>query len=238
VDLLRIASKIANAVDWVVPSLDEEYGELERIVDEGYISSIENAVDAFNHGKLKKLGLNDPRWVNIENADSGQDLTLDDVREIAGGYGRDVDRILAGIRDGSKLPAPIMLELSDGSLHNVAGNTRLMVCRALGIEPTVWWITESHTARTASINEYDIRYDAHEFHYTRRDVSRPGAIIEAVEPTTDVNATVEVNVGDRFLVNRFRADYAIELIPINGSQPIWADPANFKRVGTWIGMPD
>jgi hypothetical protein len=127
-------------VTWVPPDLEEETGEFERIVDEGYVDDFDKVMQSAKDGQLVRLDLENPLWRNMENADSGQDLTLDDVRTAGKNYGRDVERILKGFERGAVFPAPIVLEMPDGSLHNVAGNTRLMVCRALRISPMVWWI--------------------------------------------------------------------------------------------------
>jgi hypothetical protein len=142
VDIEAIARRVASASPkWTAPDLNEERGEFERIVDEGYVDDLDVLLEAAQNGKLVTLDLEDPRWRNIENADSGQDLTVDEAREIAAGYGRDIDRVFQGLQAGTPMPAPIILELPDGTLHNIAGNTRLMACRALGISPQVWWIS-------------------------------------------------------------------------------------------------
>jgi hypothetical protein len=137
---------------WVAPDLDEEYGEFERVVEEGYVSDLPDLLERAKNGKLISLNLEDPRWRNMENSDSGQDLTIDEAREIAESYGRDINPIIEGIKRGDPIPAPIILELPDGSLHNIAGNTRLMVCRALGINPKVWWVSmkDSIASRVAA----------------------------------------------------------------------------------------
>jgi hypothetical protein len=129
-----------NIVRWTKPSLKEEIGEFRRVVDEGYADNLFALISAFENGKLVQLGLDDEKWRNIENADSGQDLTLDEAKKLAQKYGRNINSIIEGISSGAIMPAPIILELPNGVWHNVAGNTRLMVCRALGISPMVWFM--------------------------------------------------------------------------------------------------
>lgn len=122
---------------WILPSLDEEMGEFERVSQEENIDLI-SLIVAFKQGKLSSLSSS--TWKNIENTDSVEDLSLDDAKELAEDYGRDIRRIIAAFKNKSKLPAPIILVRQDKTMTCVAGNTRLIVAKALGVKPQVFFI--------------------------------------------------------------------------------------------------
>jgi hypothetical protein len=62
------------------------------------------------------------------------------VNSLAKQHGRDFDRIIQGFQRGNKMPAPIVLT-QNNQPYLVAGNTRLMVARALKIQPKIFLIT-------------------------------------------------------------------------------------------------
>lgn len=120
------------AFSWKKPTFDSEKEEFERVADEAGIP-LEELRAAFQQAPLENL--TDKDWSRLENTDSWETTSLEAGRELAQKYGRDIDRIA----QGGALPAPIVLEL-DGKLTLVAGNTRLMVARALKDSPKVVWV--------------------------------------------------------------------------------------------------
>ncbi len=95
------------------------------------------------------IELSDEKWVSLENTDSH----LDNVRL---GHIEDAEKIneiknsrvplenrhgfkkvLDGFLNGSKMEVPAILRDENGRLHLVSGDTRLTICRALGVRPKV-----------------------------------------------------------------------------------------------------
>ncbi len=136
-----------NVAVWSRPLLDDEEGEFKRVFDETGIDT-ETLASAFKHGKL--VTLSDSDWSRLENTDSYNIVNLDEARKLAGEYDRDIESILQALGAQKDLPAPIILELEDGTLTLVGGNTRLMAARALGISPKVLWMTTKTTSTLAS----------------------------------------------------------------------------------------
>jgi hypothetical protein len=118
---------------WARPSLSTEIEELQRTANELGIADI---IDRFHRGKL--VSLNDRDWEQMRNTDSWGTVSVGDARALGAVYGRDVARLIDGLSRGAPVPAPIVL--GGDSRYLVAGNTRLMVARALGIRPVVWLI--------------------------------------------------------------------------------------------------
>ena len=121
-------------VSWYKPDLSTEPEETERISEEFGIDlhEIENA---YQHGSLVEL--TDDIWKKMDNTDSWEIEGLEQAKIHAKEYGRDIERIIEGFKSGEDLPAPIVLIKPDGVPYLVAGNTRLMVARALGVTPKV-----------------------------------------------------------------------------------------------------
>ncbi len=125
---------------WIIPSIEEEKGEFARVAK---LLGVElSEVRAlFDAGSLESLDLES--WKSLENTDSWGTTTMDQVRTLSALYGRDCDAVTSGLIAEHNMPAPIVLCLADGRRHLVSGNTRLMVCRALGIMPLIYKINSS-----------------------------------------------------------------------------------------------
>lgn len=121
---------------WKKPCFRAELGEFQR-VSQHFGISIWKLYWFFLTGKL--VDLTDNVWSAMDNTDSWDTTTLELARLYADQVGRDADKLLSALPNG-QLPAPIILRQPDGGYHKVAGNTRLMVCRALGIRPVVLMI--------------------------------------------------------------------------------------------------
>lgn len=138
----------AAASMWKRPLLEDEAAELDRVSRDDSLD-VEELRDAFKRAELRTLS--DADWQRLENTDSYDVSSLDEVRQIAETYGRDVETILQGLGDGTPMPAPAVLERPDGSLTLVGGNTRLMAARALKLSPKVLWMSLRNTTVAARV---------------------------------------------------------------------------------------
>ena len=76
-------------------------------------------------------------WSKLENTDSWDVSTIEDVDEIAHKYGRNYKKILVEMSATThKTYCPIVVHHKN-KYHLVAGNTRLMICRAMQVDPMV-----------------------------------------------------------------------------------------------------
>ncbi len=146
--------KIPNkeiAPKWVRPNLENERGELERVVsgflqEEVGANNIERLLMLLETSPITELSEQD--WEELENTDSFHDLTIGDVEKaesIADTYNRDlkeVDRrdfkkLLESFQQNKEMECPLIVRSKQGRIHLVSGNTRLMICRVLGLRPKV-----------------------------------------------------------------------------------------------------
>jgi hypothetical protein len=87
--------------------------------------------------KTARVGdLSDAHWAKLRNTDSYK-ATRSDAHHAAKRYGRDVKKIFHGLKNGHKLPAPIVLHRKGKAPYLVAGNTRLMAASASKVRPKV-----------------------------------------------------------------------------------------------------
>ena len=138
-------------VTWIRPDLDRERGEIERVLkeflgQEPNEENIRNFEIAVNN--TTKVELSDEQWESLENTDSFHNVRpghLEDVtnildasnQELSPKNRRDLKKHLGRFIGNTPIEAPIIVKNKDGKLHLVSGNTRLMVCRLLGIRPKV-----------------------------------------------------------------------------------------------------
>jgi hypothetical protein len=84
----------------------------------------------------KMVELTDEIWKRLPNTNSYK-ITKKEAERHATKYGKDIGRIMHGMQYGAELPAPIVLRTATGP-YLVAGNTRLMAARVMGLRPRVW----------------------------------------------------------------------------------------------------
>lgn len=118
--------------NWVSPSLIRERGEIERTAEALQID-YESLMYAAKKGKLQTL--DDATWDRLENTDSQKTTVLRNAKRLAKEYGRDADSIIQGFNSGEPMPAPIILLRKNHAPYLIGGNTRLMIARALKIQP-------------------------------------------------------------------------------------------------------
>ncbi len=130
-------------INWVRPDIQSEMGEIERVAkmisesddhrDHHYPKILQDITKAIETARLE--GLTDEMWGMLENTDSyHHDLRpghIEDVQKIVGSY-RDWKSLLDAIQNNAPMQVPIILIQENGIPHLVAGNTRLMIARALG----------------------------------------------------------------------------------------------------------
>ena len=121
-------------VSWYKPLMSEEYEEMERTSEDLGVD-LRKIEDEYQKGSLAEL--TEDIWGKMENTDSWGIESLEDARRYAEDYGKDIERIVEGFESGEELPAPIVLIKPDGVPYLIAGNTRLMVARALKVVPKV-----------------------------------------------------------------------------------------------------
>lgn len=124
---------------WVKPNWNKEFEEFEKLARGG---EIDNAVKAFNvarrSGESVRMSLNDPLWASMKHTTSGHPLTRSRAIVEAAANGHRIEPIFDAIDRDRNVPMPIVMVCEDGTYCKVAGNHRLMACRAIGIHPLVW----------------------------------------------------------------------------------------------------
>jgi len=145
-ELRSLITEIIASPNWVKPNIDDEMGELERIVTEEGIE-IESLISAF--ASAKPVVLSDDIWVRLQNSDSYKIKSLDQANKLSKRYNRDIHSVVDGFKLGRPMKMPVVLELGDGTVTLVGGNTRLMASRAMGIVPTVLWLSLSTISEAA-----------------------------------------------------------------------------------------
>jgi len=129
--------KKVGGVSWYKPSFEEESDEIERVARDLSLES-RDVLSALEGGSL--ISLSEDTWAHLDNTDSFATKDLSEVLRLAEEYDRpSVQSIIEKFKHGGSLPAAIVLGLPDGSDTLVGGNTRLMVARAFGQLPKVWY---------------------------------------------------------------------------------------------------
>ena len=137
-----------NSIKWVKPNFKTEEGEFEdnflRWVEDYWDGTDDEMWDiikeSYNNAKIELL--NDEEWRIIANTDSWKINSEEKLFKIIhSDYGRDKGRIInysiKPIKEGGVVETPIVVYYENHPPFLVAGNTRLSVCRMLGIRPMV-----------------------------------------------------------------------------------------------------
>ena len=120
---------------WQKPLLDNEMVELKRHAEE-YGTNLNSLISGFEQAELQELS--DKDWANMENCESSDPSWVDivEIREHLKGQ-RDFQKIEDGLKRGDMMPAPVVLYSKGHRPNLLAGNSRLLGCRALGIRPMI-----------------------------------------------------------------------------------------------------
>jgi hypothetical protein len=111
-----------------------EMDELGRTSQEFNVP-LEDLRYAFEAGK--EVILSDDIWSKLENTDSYEIKNLEQAIKLADKYKKDWKSIITAIKEEQQLPLPMVLNWADGKYYLVAGNTRLMIYKALNLQPVV-----------------------------------------------------------------------------------------------------
>ncbi len=115
-----------------------ELGEIERTSDT-FNFPIEDLQYAFEIGT--ETILTDNIWSKLENSDSYEIKSLEQAVKYANKYKKDWRSIVNAIQNEEQLPMPLILNYAEDKYYLVAGNTRLMIYKALGVQPVVLMAT-------------------------------------------------------------------------------------------------
>ena len=121
-------------MNWIVPPLREEIGEFERVANTFGVQ-LSSLISLFHTGIVEDM--DEETWSKLGNTDSWDTVKLEQVFEAATQYGRNAKALLEAFRAGQPMQTPIVLFFADGRSHLVSGNTRLMLCRAIGERPKI-----------------------------------------------------------------------------------------------------
>jgi len=133
---------------WVKDAWKNEAGEFEgryvgrnnRYAKDLGLDNIELKEWESAYGKSRMVVLSDAMWRTMNNTDSWEATTLEKIQNFIrindeGGSGfRDIDKVIKEVRGKARCPIVI---LHKRKYELVAGNTRLMACRFLGIRPRI-----------------------------------------------------------------------------------------------------
>ncbi|MFM2381329.1 MAG: hypothetical protein RLZZ76_96 [Candidatus Parcubacteria bacterium] len=120
---------------FVFPNIQNEKGELERVAT---TFGIDSSVLYYEAKNGEMVVLENDVWTILENTDSNK-IDVGDfvkVKEFSDEYKRDWVDLKTKIESGKTIDAPIIMKYGS-RYHLVSGNTRLMVSRALDIQPRV-----------------------------------------------------------------------------------------------------
>jgi len=133
--------------NWYKDAFNNEVGEFERVVndltadresDDEWEMMFDKLKKSYNNEPIKVL--DDSVWAKLENTDSWSTTTINKVNKAIfdnskGSGKRDIYDVISEIL-GNKTRCPIILKNKSGYTL-IAGNTRLMACRLIGIRPKV-----------------------------------------------------------------------------------------------------
>lgn len=130
-------------INWVKDRYEAEKREFERTAKEfsdGDPKAIKENIKFLKsaYQKSSVVKLIPTNWSKMTNTDSWKTDTFAKIRNafIRNNEYRDLSRLSEQFADG-KVSAPIAIKLGSGKLYLIAGNTRLMMCKALKINPNI-----------------------------------------------------------------------------------------------------
>ena len=137
--------------NWVLPDFEYEAGEISRVISDFLnLELTEENVSKINRTIQQGhvIELDEEIWARLDNTDSYENVELGKIeqvyeiielsnKELDPKYHRDVKTIFDGMINKSPMQMPIIIQNKENLYHLVSGNKRLMVCRALKINPKV-----------------------------------------------------------------------------------------------------
>lgn len=128
--------QFCESVKWVQPDIKDEMDEFE-LHSKTLGLDLERLIESVKQGEVKVL--DDETWAAMRNTDSWHGIQSGDLKsaiQYAKRYGKDVHSIIDAYKQGKDMPMPIVL-MTGASPYLMAGNTRLMVARAMRDRPKV-----------------------------------------------------------------------------------------------------
>jgi len=124
--------------NWQKPNWEDELCELKRTSRDLKLKYSFLKEKCIKKGFLTDLDYN--FWSKLENTSSFKISDLSDVYDflVKVERTRDWQKIVLGFKNNDKIPSPIVCIKSDNIPYLVGGNTRLMISKALGIQPKIW----------------------------------------------------------------------------------------------------
>jgi hypothetical protein len=135
--------KFTGIIFWVKEQYENERKEFERAGRA--VSNKNNKIIQENITYLKDsykksniVSLSDQAWQKMQNTDSWKTDTFTKILNAFSNNNekRDIGRILSQFEMG-RIKCPIAYKRDDNVLVLIGGNTRLMLCRVLGIRPNI-----------------------------------------------------------------------------------------------------
>ena len=140
----------SSKIVWSKGPFKDEMEEFKRVVESVWELHPTKDAKEFNitlkdlekvYSKSQPKLLNDATWRKLENSDSWKSTTIEKILKTfkANNVKRDISRILNQFIH-RKMDAPIVLQFIPKHEHSpelIAGNTRLMFCKFLGIRPKI-----------------------------------------------------------------------------------------------------
>ena len=137
-----------NSIKWIKPDFETEEDEFKdnflRWVEDYWDGTDDELWDiikkSYSNAKIEPL--NNKEWSQMANTDSWEINSEEELFKIIHScYGRYKERIinysLKPIKEGGIVETPIVAYVDGHPPYLVAGNTRLSVCRMLGVRPMV-----------------------------------------------------------------------------------------------------
>ena len=124
-----------NKKQFEYPDIFAETGEFERVAQS---FGIDLSVLEYQAQNGDLVTLEEDVWNSLENTDS-RTIEVGDwrqVEELSSQVNRNWEDLKNKLENGTVLEAPIIMKFGD-RYHLVAGNTRLMISKALGVVPQV-----------------------------------------------------------------------------------------------------
>jgi len=155
--MMGLNEKKSNKINWVKPDFSKEEDEFtghflrwleddvlqinfDNYSDKEFDELFDKIKDSYSNAEIKPLS--DKEWSKMENTDSWNIESEKDLFDVIQGmWGRSKERItkhsIEPIKNGGKVETPIVAYVKGHPPYLIAGNTRLSVCKIMGITPKV-----------------------------------------------------------------------------------------------------
>lgn len=147
-----VTSQRKPVIIWVKPNIEEEEEGFQRAAKELGLD-IEDMNQKASKGWTQQISKE--IWSILQNTDSWTVESIEDVEKIAAKNNKDLEFIVSAIGKGQSLPSPIVVFLGDGIPYLIAGNTRLMVSKMMGVTPEVFFFDLANSGKANEMALFD-----------------------------------------------------------------------------------